>query len=72
MDILVDVRVEGIRLVSRITKPSPDAGVGLCLSLLGEEGVDGGLGGGERDALDDDDGLHGGYPLSCSLLMYLL
>ena len=65
VDILVDVRVEGIRLVSRIAEPSPDAGVGLRLSLLSEEGVDGGLGGGEGDALGDDDLLHCGVPLSC-------
>lgn len=58
MDILVDVRVDGVLPIGRVGQPSKELGLHLGLSLFSEEGVDGGLGGGEGDALGDGDGLH--------------
>ena len=72
MDILVDVRVLFRVPIGRIGQPSEDASLIIGLGYLGEVAVDGVLGGGESDALDDGDGLHGVFLLVCSLSLYLL
>lgn len=72
VDILIDLRVIGVRLIRGITEPGLGLGFPLGFSLLGEEAVDGGLSGGEGDALDDGDGLHGVFLLVCSLSLILL
>ena len=79
MDILVDVRVQGVSPVGRVGQPAEDFSLllegeafGLGLGYLGKVAVDGGLGGGEGNALDDGDGLHGVFLLVCSLSLILL
>ena len=72
IDILVDVRVLFRVPIDRIGEPSEDASLVLGLGYLCEIAVDGGLGGGEGDALDDGDGLHGVFLLVCFLSLILL
>ena len=59
MDILEDVRVGGALPVGRVGQPSMELGFHLSRTEVGLDGVDGGRGGGEGDALGDDDGGHG-------------
>lgn len=62
MDILVDVRVEGIVPVFRIGQPAEDISLSLGDAAFFQNAVDGGLGGGEGNALDDNDRLHAENP----------
>ena len=71
MDILVDVRVEGVLPIGRVGQPSKELGLHLGLSLFSEEGVDGGTGGGEGDALGDGDSLHSYHFLSSFVVLII-
>ena len=71
MDILEDVRVEGVLPVGRVRQPSKELGLHLGGSLFSEKGVDGGLGGGEGDALGDGDGQHSYHFLSFFVVLII-